>query len=207
MYSKLFRFATFLGVLCTASCSFHAPWSNEPIGQEVNVAFVFSNNLLYVPSVKIDGKTGRFLFGSAQAATVLDSRFAGTRATHQLQLNERELLPLTAVVADLSGVGDAIINGTVWGEHGVTIDYHAGLITLQREGIHPDMMNVYRYAGEPSITVTVDGQTVSAVVDTTSPDTLVLPGSANGRRSARVEIAGVDFGAVDVRTGGVQSAR
>jgi hypothetical protein len=211
MYSKLFRFATFAAaVLCTVtSCrSARLPWADEKLGQEVNVAFTVENNLLIITSADIDGRPGRFLIGSSQPSSVLDTRFSqavGSRS-HALRLSEKESLPFAGVVADLQGVGDAIIGADVWGSHAVTIDYRAGLVTLQREGIHPELMTVYRYVTQPMITIAVDGRTIPAVVDTTSPDTVVLPGE-NGRRTARVQVAGTDLGQIDIRSGGVEVAR
>jgi hypothetical protein len=184
------------------------PWAGEKIGQEVNVSFTVENNLLVIRSANIDGRSGRFLVGSAQPSSVLDTRFSqavGSRS-HALRLSEKESLPFAGVVADLHGAGDAIIGADVWGAHAVTIDYRAGLVTLQREGIHPELMTVFHYMDQPMITIAVDGRTISAVVDTTSPDTVVLPG-ANGRRSARVQVAGTDLGQIDIRSGGVTVAR
>lgn len=159
------------------------------------------NNLLYIPSATIDGRPGAFLFGSAAATTVLDPKFAAA-SSHTLELNEKESLKMTAVNADLHGIADAIVGANAWGSAAVSIDYQAGLLTLQREGIHPELMTTYRFAGEPMINVTVDGRSMSAVVDTTSPDTLTLPGTAAGRRTAHVKIAGTDFGNIDIRLGG-----
>ena len=163
------------------------------------------NNLLYIPSTTIDGRPGSFLFGSAAASTVLDPKFARA-ASHTLELNEKTSLKMTAVSADLHGIADAIIGANTWNGSAVTIDYKAGLLTIQREGIHPELMTTYRYDGEPMINIHVDGHSMSAVVDTTSPDTLTLPGE-NGRRKARVVIAGHDFGNVDIRTGGTTVPR
>ena len=207
MYLKLFRFATFaLTVLCTVACSVRLPWANEPIGQEVNSSFTIENNLLYV-SATIDGRPGRFLFGSSQPTSVLDPRFArGSSTRHTLQLSEKQSLPFSAVVADLQGLGDAIIGADVWRANAVTIDYRSGLVTLQREGIHAELMTIFRFDGQPAITITVDGKSIPAIVDTTSPDTIVLPG-AEGRRKARVEIAGTNFGTLDVKSGNVAVAR
>ncbi len=212
MYSKSPRHATCaLAVVFAMGCSTAMPWHDEPIGQEVNLAFVMRNNLLYLSSTTIDGRAGRFLFGSAEPRTILDTRFAQTAngTAHSLQLRARESIRFTPVVLDLRGVGDGIVGSDVWGPHAVTIDYRAGLLTFQREGIHPDLMTVYRYADEPMVNVTVDGRIMSAVVDTTSPDTLVLPraGAAAERRAARVLIAGVDFGNIDVRFADVSAPR
>src|SRR5438034_775807 len=196
MYPKLFRFATFLlGVLCAASCSVSAPWRNEPVGQEVNLAFIIHDNLPYLQSAMIDGHTGRFLFGSAQQTTVLDTKFAraaGENSMHALHLNERQSLQFPALVADLHGVADAIIGASVWGDHAVTIDYRAGLLTFQREGIHPDLMTIYHYSDQPTISISVDGKSIPAILDTTSPDSLVVPGGTGQRRGAHIQIAGTD---------------
>lgn len=211
MYSKLFRLATLAAaVLCTVSCRVKAPWSGERVGQEVNLVMVVENNLLYIPSAQIDGHAGRFLIGASQPTSVLDPHFSqtlGGGSRHSLKLNERESLPLSGVVADLRGIGDAIIGADVWGTHAVTIDFRAGLVTLQREGIHSDYMTIFRYTDQPMITIAIDGRSIPAVIDTTSPDTVVLPSSTNGRRSARLQVAGTDFGQIDIRSGGVESAR
>lgn len=164
------------------------------------------NNLLYIPSATIDGRPGTFLFGSSEPTSVLDPHF-GSGASHTLQLNERQSLRLTSINADLHGIADGIIGADTWGSAAVTIDYRAGLLTLQREGIHPELMTLFRYDDQPTITINVDGHDVSAVIDTTSPDTLVLAGSATGRRNARVQIAGTDFGTIGVRAGGASVPR
>lgn len=206
MYSKLSRFAmTAAAVLCTA-CSSAVPWNAEQIGQETNLAFVMRNNLLYIPSATIDGRPGSFIFGSSQPTSVLDPRFA-TAASHTLQLNEKQSVRFTAVNADLHGIGDAIIGANAWDSNAVTIDYASGLLTLQREGIHPELMTLFQYADQPMIDVTVDGRVVSAIVDTTSPDSLMLPAAKAGRHSAHIQIAGVDFGSIDIRAGGVSQPR
>ena len=207
MYSKSLLFAmTLAAVLCTA-CRSAAPWSAEPIGQETNLAFVMRNNLLYIPSTTIDGRAGSFLFGSAEAMTVLDPRFARASRAHALQLNDKQVLHFAAVNADMRGIADGIIGANAWGGFAVTIDYRSGLVTLQREGIHPDLMTVYHFAAEPMIYVMIDGRATSAIVDTTSPDTLTLPGDTAGRRKAHIQIAGTDFGDVDVRVGGTSVPR
>ncbi len=210
MYSKFPWHATCaIALLFAVACSSALPWRDEPVGQEVNVTFVLQNNLLYLNSATVDGRAGRFLFGSAEPRTLLDPKFAQSGSVHSLQLNARESLRFTPAVLDLRGVGDGIIGTDVWGAHAITIDYRAGLLTFQREGIHPEEMSVYRYDDLPMINVLVDGQKISAIVDTASPDTLVLPraGAATERRSAQVQIANIDFGKLDVRFAEVATAR
>jgi hypothetical protein len=206
MYSKTIRFATCsVAMLFLAGCV-SAPWENQPIGDEINLAFAISNNLLVARSLRIDGNSGRFLIGTASSTSVIDPAFAGG-TTHSLQLNERTSLSFSSVGIDLKGVGDAIIGANVWGDHSLTIDFASGLMIYQRDGIHSELMKTYQYQDEPMITIVVDGHTIPAIVDTTLPDTLALPGEGTSRRSARVAIANVDFGNIDVRVGGVATAR
>jgi hypothetical protein len=208
MYSKLLLAAT----LMLAACSASLPWANEPIGQEVNVAFTLQKNLIVLPSVTIDGRPGRFLLGSADQRTLLDARYAPTlppNARHALQLNQREALQFTPVVTDLRGVSDAIVGADVWGTNSIAIDYRTGLLTFSRAGVERAEMTVFRFTAEPAIDVSVDGRKVAAIVDTASPDTLVLPrgATAAGRRTAHVVVGGTDFGNVDVLFADVSQAR
>jgi hypothetical protein len=212
MYSKRLMSAIF--VLSLASCSTWLPWHDEPIGQEVNVVLELRNNLLYIPSATINAHAGQFLFGTAQPRTVIDQRLAAvTRPSfgggYSLRISEKEALRFRPLTADLRGVGDAIIGADVWGNHAVTIDYTTRLLTFQREGIHPELMTLYRFDGAPAVRVNVDGVDVDSIVDTTSPDTLVLPrGNAPaGRKTAHISLAGSDLGNVDIRLGDVSAPR
>jgi hypothetical protein len=213
MYSKSLLIA--IATLACASCSFTTPWAHEPIDQEVNLAFVIRNNLLFLPSAKVDGRPGRFLLGTGGARTALDTRFAADlplplrQGDRALQLDEKESLHFTPVVLDLHGVADGIIGADVWSNRAVSIDYTSGLITYQKEGIHPDLMTVYRFTAEPRVTIIVDGKPVEAIVDTSSPDTLILPrGPAPaGRTHAHVQTGGSDFGNLDIRLADVSEPR
>jgi len=185
------------------------PWKDEPTGNEVNLTFDIRNNLLFLNGASVDGRPGRFLIGSAQARTIIDPKFTGA-GLHSLQLNQRESLRFSPVVSDLHGVADGIVGSDVWGTHAITIDYRVGLLTFQREGIHPDLMIIYKFAEDPMINVAIDGKTVSAIVDTTSPDTLVIPrttAATSERRTAHIQIGDTDFGNVDIRTADVALPR
>jgi hypothetical protein len=208
MYSKNLLAATLL----LAACSLNVPWKNEPVGAEVNVAFTLRKNLIMLPSVTIDGRPGRFLLGTAEQRTLLDAGYAPSlppSSPHALQLNQREALQFVPVVTDLRGVGDAIVGADVWGRNSITIDFRTGLLTFSRLGVERAEMTVFRFAAEPMILVNVDGRGVPAVVDTASPDTLVLPrgNAAAGRRAAHVVIGATDFGSVDVLFADVTQAR
>ncbi|MEA2329703.1 MAG: hypothetical protein QOE68_4662 [Thermoanaerobaculia bacterium] len=214
MYSKTLAIAI-ATLLLLASCSSSLPWANEPIGEEVNLSFIVRNNLLFLPSATVDGRTGQFLIGAAGARTALDPRFAAAlprsvrSGERMLQLNEKESLRFTPVEIDLHKIADGIIGADVWGNRAISIDYTSGLLTYQKEGIHPELMTIYRFAAEPRVNVVVDGKTIPAIVDTASPDTLTLPRgtAATGRTHVRIQLAGADLGDVDVNLADVGEAR
>ncbi len=70
-------------------------------------------------------------------------------------------------------------------------------------------MTIFRFTAEPRVVVAVDGKQLNAIVDTASPDTLILPRgtAAAGRSHARVQIAGTDFGTLDIRLADVAEPR
>ena len=186
------------------------PWHGQA-ANEVNLAFTIENNLLFLSTVNINNQAGRIFFGSANGRTLIDPAFAERlrSSRYGLHLNQRDILPLAPVVISLAGVGDALVGADAFGSHAVTIDYRSGLLTYQKDGIHPHSMTVYPFTAEPSIIVEIDGEQTPAIVDTALPDTLVLPrgSAAPGRHKAHVVIAGTDFGAVDVALGDVSNAR
>lgn len=212
MYSKNLLIAIATLLLCTMCVM---PWANEPLGQEVNLAFIVRDNLIFLPSATVDGRAGRFLLAVANARTALDSGYAATlppagwRGARSLQLTEKESLRFTPVDLDMRHVADGIIGADVWGSHAVSIDYASRLLTYQKEGIHPELMTLFHFTAEPHVILTVDGKQVDAVVDTASPDTLILPraGAAAGRTHARVQLAGTDFGDVDILLADVAEPR
>lgn len=190
-----------------ASCA--TPWRDEPVNSEVNLGFTLERNLVTLTSVRVDGRPGRFVLGSAAPRTVIDPAFAKRGGRHTLQLDAKESLALasSATPMELGGIADAIIGADAWHGRAISINYRSGLVTYQKEGIEPGLMKLYRYPAEPMIEVVVDGRRMNAVVDTSNPDTLVLPGPQNARGPASVQIAGSDFGVVDVRYAPVGHAR
>jgi hypothetical protein len=184
------------------------PWANEPQEGEVNLVIKLENNLLFLPTAQINGRSGRYFLGSAGAHSVLDPQFEGKARSrsYKLQLNDKTTVNLSPVILPLAGLGDAMIAGDAWTDHAITIDYRSGLLSYQREGIHPAYMSLFEFEGEPAILVEVDGHSLTAVVDTAVPDTLVLPGQ-DRRGSAHVSIAGTDFGTIDIAHAKIPRAR
>ena len=198
-------------MLLSACSSMNLPWKNEPVGSEVNLAFVLDGNLLRLGTAEINGFRGRYIFGSATPQSVIDVEAATTLGPlrqdgYDLQIGEKQTVRIHPAFADLGGAADAVIGADMIGNKAVTIDYRSGLVTYQKLGIFPGLMTLYRFSGAPRISVLVDGQTIDAIVDTASPDTLTLPGTG-ARRKVRVNIAGSDFGMIDVGYGDTKVAR
>ena len=175
----------------------------------MNLAFTLEKNLVVLQSVSVDGRAGRFLLGSATRQTVLDPKRRAVAGTHTLQLSTREAVQFIPAPGDLGGIADGIVGVDIWRNRAISIDYFAGLVTYQKEGIHRELMTVFSYGAEPMVQLSVRGETISAIVDTTSPDTLVLPRNnrSPGRATARITLAGVDFGDVDIRYADVSAPR
>lgn len=206
--SKSKRAATALAlVLLASSCTRYMPWHDDIPTPEVNLAFTLERNLVELQAIRLDNRPGRFLLGTAAPRTVIDPDFTAARSRHALQLNGKETVRVTPHRVELHGVADGIIGSEPWGRRTITIDYHNGLVTYQKEGVDTGMMHLHRYDGPPMIHVNVDGRDVAAIVDTTSPDTIVLPRAQRGRGTARITIDGVDFGTIDVGYANVAHAR
>ena len=198
-------------MLLLCSCASRLPWNNAAPADEVNLAFNLHNNLLFLPSVTINGRAGHFFFGSATPRTVIDARFApqlsGADSKYTANFGNRVSIPFTPAVLDLGGTGDGLLGNDLFAGRAVTIDYRAGLVTYEKSGIHTESMKLFGFTGDPAIDVDVDGRRVSAIVDTTSPDTLTLPGANASRRRAHVTVAGAAFPDVDIRTANTDRAR
>ena len=214
MLSKLLmRASLFVIAVLAAGCSAMMPWSHSPeaIPNETNLAFTLKNNLVFLNSVSINGRSGRFLFGSATPRTVIDRRLVdelgGTGHPYSLTVTPKENFSFTPLFLDLGSAGDAIIGWETLQPNAITLDYRVGLLTLQKEGIYTSMMSVYRFTGSPAIDVEVDGKPGRAIVDTSVPDSIVLPAPAASRGKAHVVVAGTDFGNIDVKFGSVEQPR
>ena len=192
------------------SCGSAVPWRNEPIGEEVNLAFTLERNLVEFSTITIDGRRGRFILGSAAPRSIIDPTFVPPRSQHVMQISEKQTIALAPSRTSLGGVADAIIGAEVWAGRTIAIDYRTGIVTYQKDQIEPAQMKFYRFQAEPMVEVVVDGRAMSAIVDTASPDTLVLPLGPSGgenRGTVNVRIADVNFGSVDVRYANVSHAR
>src|SRR5437763_13850253 len=115
MYSKNPLIAMCAVVLCASCVSL--PWSREPQGDEVNLAFTIEKNLLVISTASVQGRRGRFVFGSAEPRTIFDATFAqsvplGSKPV-VIQLSEKESVATTPLIVDLHRAADAILGADV----------------------------------------------------------------------------------------------
>jgi hypothetical protein len=207
MLSKSTTRATALALaLFAASCARLLPWRDNVATPEVNLAFTLERNLVELQTVRVNDRPGRFLLGTAAPMTVLDPSYAPTGPL-VLQFTDKNTIKIKPGTLDLGGVADGILGADIWSNDAISIDYRSGLVTYQKQGLELSLMTVFRFDTAPAIDVSVDDAVVRAIVDTTSPDTLVLPSTTNRRGTARVSVAGTDFGAIDVRYANVSQAR
>jgi hypothetical protein len=193
--------------LFAAACG--SIFRDDGAGAELNLAFTLERNLVELKTTTVDGRYGRFVLATASPVVVVDDGFPiGNEARHLLQFSERETLQVAVHRANLQGVADALIGADAWRHYGnvLVIDYFAGLASLHRAPVDRSGMAFFRYVGEPAIGITVDGRDIDAIIDTSNPDTLILPGP-RGRGSAAVRIAGVDLGTTDVQYADVHRPR
>jgi hypothetical protein len=192
------------------------PWRNEPIGDEINVAFTLEQNLPMLESVTVDGHPARPIFASANAVSALDRKYAaeiGVKPSQSVRLHfgQKSTSRVAPVAVDLHGVADALIGADIAHGNRVAIDYTHGLLIFQQKPIQTEGMLVSSFSGEPAVEASVDGKPLRVVIDTASPDTLVLPLAMRAghapRGNARVLFGGVDFGSIDVRYADVAAPR
>jgi hypothetical protein len=186
------------------------PWRHEVSDASTHV-FQLENNLPYLRA-SVDDRPVRMILGTASPATILDGALArsfGLRegGTISLALGNRvrSVVPDTA---SMRGVADGIIGADALGEV-ITVDYRSQLISL-RPALPPEYVDhfVYAFTGPPAIDLTVDGVLHRAIIDTTLPDSLILPARQwSGSRGNATLAIGDDRFVIDIASGPVQEAR
>ena len=198
------------------SCSaVHVPWSGEE-PTELNVSFRIQNNLLFPDNVTIQGAEGRFAFATADRQTAIDPQFAARIAPpaskgYVIRIGQRRQIAFRALQVPLHQVADALLGADVFPSTAVSIDYRAQLLSFDKNGIHAEGMIMSAFGDEPTVDIVIAGRRTTGIVDTASPDTLVVPRSLlslkGDRAAVDVELGGETFGGVDVRVADVHEVR
>jgi hypothetical protein len=113
---------------------------------------------------------------------------------------------VTPAAISLPGVADGILGYDAWEGAIITIDYQRSLLSIRSRMVDTTDQPHYRYTDLPRVPITVDGRHYLALVDTSLPDTLLLPGRVDGRREAKVALGGMEL-STDIRTAPVSEPR
>jgi hypothetical protein len=198
---------TLAAALASAGCSTFSSQSRTD-----HIAFKLRDNLLVIPAT-VGGNPGEFILGTAQIHTTLDPRFpveSSRSGQAQVILGSRLRLETSVERISMSSVADGILGSGVFANRTLGIDYRRGLITLSSERVPAEGAAKSRFEGIPTFPISVDGTPFRGIIDTTNPDTILLPESVfgpAGRRTVSLRIGGIDLGNIDARVGPVSDIR
>ena len=200
------RLAVFaaLSTLLASGCSL--PW-NRGASRETNIAFHLRTNQIVMPTVTVDGKSGTYLLDVASLHSTLHQQPApGREATIAISPAIRNRV--TPDAADLRGMADAMIGRDAWRGEVLTIDYRRGLLIFGSPGIGPEESSPSRYSDAPSVEIRVGGKSMRALLDTTLPDTLIVPSEGPRARTVeKVAVAGYALGPIEIARAPIPQAR
>jgi hypothetical protein len=183
-----------------------------PPGHKLSVSFHFENNLLILDGARVGSLPGRFAFSSAAARSAIDPPFAERaggpgRRGYMLQWSRKDLVRFRPVPVPLHGVADALIGADGFPASAVSIDYYQRLITFESSAEQAEEVAVSTWSAEPSVDVIINGLQARAIIDTASPETMIIPRSffptalsaGAARAPVDVTLAGTRFAGVSVR--------
>lgn len=198
---------TLAAAFSSAGCSMMA---GQP--RTDHVAFQLRDNLLVLPAT-VGGTPGEFILGTAQSHSTLDPRFPVDSARSgrvPVLLGSRLRLETSVERISMSSVADGILGSGTFANRTIGIDFRRGLITLSIERVPAEGAAKTRFEGIPAVPISLDGTPFRGIIDTTNPDTILLPESAfgpAGRRLVSLRIGSFDIGTIDARVGPVGDIR
>ncbi|HEU5163550.1 MAG TPA: retropepsin-like aspartic protease [Thermoanaerobaculia bacterium] len=199
--------ATILGAFLAHGCS-----SIGRGGTTTNIAWTFERNLVRIDTT-VGGREGSFLVGTASQHTIVDDGFpadVSLRGRVGVNLGDRFSAAVEPVRSDLAGLADGVLGNDVWRGRSLTIDYQRGLLIIGKTLDPVTDAPRFRFRSVPSVRVTIDGVETSALVDTASPDTVLLPArrfGTPGRRTISLRVGDTTFDEVDARVAPVDEVR
>ncbi len=188
-----------------SGCSMVRDYRAQPRAEnKFSFALTIQDNQLILSSARLGGQEGKFVLATGHPVTTVDNTYAGANLsgnTVELAIGERFTATVRPNRAELGAAADALMAADLWRDSTITIDYMAGLLTVSRDRQRrPNDMPVFSFDGAPMVPIVVDGQTFRAIVDTSLPDTLVLPRGAReaSRTDANVQLGGRSFQQIDL---------
>ncbi|HUF18967.1 MAG TPA: hypothetical protein VMS12_13060 [Thermoanaerobaculia bacterium] len=188
-----------------SGCTLVREYRAEPrFENRFSFALSIEDNQLVMTSARLGGRDGKFVLATGHQVTTVDTAYADANlagGTVELAIGERFTADINPLRTELGAAADALLAADLWGQSTISIDYMAGMLTVSSDRHpRPNDMEVFPFAGPPTVPVTVDGQTWRAIIDTSLPDTLVLPRGSrpSSRARADIRLAGRSFEQIDV---------
>lgn len=197
--------ACILALLLSSGCALIRDYRSQPRAEDkLSFALTIEDNQLVFSSATLGGQKGKFVLATAAQVSAVDTAYARQHLGSdrvELAIGERFTTTIDPLEADLGIAADALLASDLWRDDAISIDYISGLLTLTRDRVRrPADMDVFPFQGPPSVPLTIDGRTVRAVVDTSLPDTLVMPRGSRpeSRSTSSVTVGGRSFDRIDV---------
>lgn len=194
--------------LALSGCQTWRSYRADAGTKEHNVSLVLDRNQAVLTAATLGGRAGRLVLATASPRTMVDDGFLAPGADTPFAAGQGYRARVAAVSAGLRPAADALIGFDAFGSRKISLDYSKGLLTVAESRVAPpEDMHVRKFSDIPRVSAIVDGREYLAVVDSSLPDTIVIPASSESRSAVPVTIQGVDLGAVDVHFAPVSEAR
>jgi hypothetical protein len=185
-------------VLALSGCRTIRQYRADSQEWERNAVFILESNQPVLTSATLGGSNGRLILATAHPQTIVSPTFA-TAGTIGFTAGNSHRRTLTPLQAELGGAGDALIGFDAWPRERISVDYFKGLLSIGPSAAPPPDMPTYQFQGVPAVPLTVAGREYRVLVDTSLPETLVLPsGGGSFRRSETVTLGELRLNGVDV---------
>ncbi|HVT04563.1 MAG TPA: hypothetical protein VHL58_14450 [Thermoanaerobaculia bacterium] len=205
MLSKESRAATraLIVLILLSGCSYRPPWQNER-RNEVNVAFSLEKNVVMI-SAAIEGKQRHLIVATGTPRSVLNG--AGRPTATPVTFGGKTSITVTPDRLNLAGIADGILGADAWEGTALTLDYDKKLLTIDLHQQARSDARPFPFHELPTLPITVDGQSYDAVIDTSSPDTLLIPWRVKKRAEGIVTVGSDSWGRVDYQLAKVSAPR
>jgi len=179
---------------------------------ERNVSFRIDRNLPIIDA-ELEGHPVSMVVASALPSSVIGGRrareigFEPSRRRSRIFFGNLAGTRFEPLVLELDEQipADGMLGADAWRGRTLTLDYRRRLAILSPPGPIEEGYFSWSFKGPPRISVLLDGIVLPAIVDTAIPDTAIVPevlleDSATGRQTVDLEIAGVEFDDLEIKT-------
>ena len=166
--------AAAFALLCGGCSGF---WSSGP-RDETNIAFRLDTNRPAL-DVQIDGRPTTMILATALRRSVVDLDYESGRKSTKIFFGNLSMTRLEPNVADLGDIGaNGLLGADAFAGHVLTIDYQRGLLSVTLPTKSTSEVPSWPFSSVPAVPVLINGKKYMAIVDTSLPDTAIVPRTA-----------------------------